>query len=73
MSKHLHSRTEYCWNCGSVAVTHCKVCSMPICLACSIKYHGKCDVCADDIKEENLMLGSIDNGYNAVSDNSLFL
>lgn len=68
MSKHLHSRTEYCYTCGSVAIAHCKKCSMPICLECSLKFHGKCDLCADNTKEENLMLG-MNNGYEISAEN----
>ena len=72
MSKHLHSRTEYCYICGSVAVAHCKKCSMPICLECSIRFHSKCDLCADDIKEENLMFGS-DNEYKAANKDQVYV
>lgn len=74
MSKHLHSRTEYCWCCSSIATHRCKVCGNSICMFCSAKYHGKCDICIDDIKEENLMLGSMDNGYEVLpSSNPIYL
>ena len=66
MTKHLHSKTEYCWGCGNVAASKCKVCSMPICEECNKMYHGKCDVCAGDIaRAEGLSLGigSMDNDY----------
>jgi len=67
MSKHLHSRIQYCFVCSSVATEECRSCGMPICLECSLKYDRKCDICSDDIKEENLMLGS-GNKHEATKD-----
>lgn len=69
MSKHLHYKTEYCWNCGNVAAGHCSKCGMPICAECGGNYGGKCDVCWEDAERAEMQLllgyGSMDNDYEA--------
>jgi len=75
MSKHLHYKTEYCWNCGNVATGYCSKCGMPICSDCGRAYGGKCDVCWEDMEraEMRLSLGSMDNAYTGFSDNQVLM
>ena len=63
MSKHFHSKTEYCWSCGNAADSKCNVCGMSICSECNRTYHGKCDICFD--QDEDVMVGSVRNEVSA--------
>ena len=66
MTKHLHYKTEYCWNCGNVAAGHCSKCGMPICAECDEMYYGKCDICIGEVSRAeglSLGIGSMDNDY----------
>lgn len=74
MSKHLHFRSEYCYDCENLTIGQkCHKCGMPLCSDCSRSFGGYCSICAEEKAEAEMFLagldgriGSMDNDYRDI-------